>query len=117
MPNPNVAAPGATDVIVPSAVRTATGDSGLISGWGNVKTLRAQLAVTAVSGTTPSISVFLEDTLDGVNWNQLAAFTPASSAGVQVLNVTSSFTDKMRYRWAITGTTPSVTFAVTVYSE
>jgi hypothetical protein len=41
-----------------------------LSGYGPVKTIRAQLDVTAASGTTPTSDVVVKDSVDGgTNWN------------------------------------------------
>ena len=99
--------------LVASAARTASGDSGAMPGFGLIATpLRLALVTTAVSGTTPSMTVVVEDTLDGTNWNQLGTFTAVTAAGNQVLDVALPFADTLRIRWTITGTTPSFTFSV-----
>lgn len=108
---------GQTSTVVASAARTVSGDTGALEGWGAVSTLRAQLDVTAASGTTPTLDVVIEDTLDGVAWNTVAAFAQKVGVGREVLNVTTPFADRLRVRWTIGGTTPSVTFSVLVYSE
>lgn len=117
MPRRDLPAPGTTDEVVPSAARTASGDSGVLSGWGAASKLRAQLNVTAASGTSPTLDVVLEDTLDGANFNTIATFTQRVAAGRQVVDVTGLFTENLRVRWTIGGTTPSFTFAVNIYSE
>ncbi len=76
-----------------------------------------QLNVTAASGTTPTLDVVVEDSLDGANWNTVGTFTQLTTTGRQVINVTTPFADQIRVRWTIAGTTPSFTFAVDVYSE
>lgn len=108
---------GATDVVVPSGPRTASGDSGVLNGWGSARTLRAQLEVTAASGTSPTLDVVLEDTLDGTTWNVIGTFAQRAGAGRQVIDVTSLFTSRLRVRWTVGGTTPSFTFSVVIYSE
>jgi uncharacterized protein YraI len=117
MPNQTYAAPGATDTIVAPATRTTSADTGPITGWGAIQTIRTQLAVTTVAGTTPSLTVVVEDSLDGVTWWQLATFTPATAVGAQVINIGKPFTDRLRWRWTITGTLASFAFAVTTYTE
>jgi hypothetical protein len=109
--------PGVVDTIVASAARTSSGDSGVLAGWGVASTLRAQLNVTAVAGTGPTLDVVLEDTLDGTTWNVIGTFAQKTGPGREVINVTSPFTDRLRARWTVAGTTPSFTFAVDVYSE
>lgn len=117
MPRTDVHSPGTTDTVVESAARTTSGNTGTLTGWGAAKTLRAQLDVTAVAGVSPSLSVLIEDTLDGTTYNTVATFTARTAAGREVVNVTTPFTDRLRVSWTITGTTPSATFSVTVYSE
>lgn len=100
-----------------SAARTASGDSGARTGFEHASTLRAQLNVTAASGTSPTLDVVLEDTLDGTNWNVVGTFAQKVGPGREVINVTAPFTDRLRARWTLGGTTPSFTFTVDVYSE
>lgn len=103
---------GWTDTLVASAARTASGNSGLIAGYGPAKSLRVQLDVTAVSGTSPSATVLVEDTLDGTTYNTIGTFAAKTAAGREVINITGLFSDNIRVTWTITGTTPSFTFSV-----
>jgi hypothetical protein len=109
--------PGVVDTIVPSAARTASGDSGVLAGWGVPKTLRVQINVTAAAGTGPTLDVVIEDTLDGTNWNVIGTFAQKTAVGREVVNVTTPFADRLRARWTVAGTAPSFTFDVMVYSE
>ena len=117
MPNQTYAAPGATDTIVAPATRTTSADTGPITGWGDVQTIRTQLAVTAVAGTSPSLTVVVEDSLDGATWYQLGTFTPATAVGAQAINIGKPFTDRLRWRWTITGTGASFGFSVMTYTQ
>lgn len=109
--------PGVVDELVPSAARTASGDSGVLTGWGVPSAARFQLNVTAASGTSPTLDVVVEDTLDGSTWNAIGTFTQKVTVGREVLTLTTPFTDRLRVRWSITGTAPSFTFSVFSYSE
>lgn len=100
-----------------SAARTVTGNSGAVAGFGDRTTLRAQLDVTAASGTTPTLDVVIEDTLDGTNWNVVGTFAQKVAAGREVVNITIPFTDRLRARWTVAGTGPSFTFSVLGYVE
>ncbi len=105
------------NVFAESAARTASGNSGLQSGFEVAEKLRAQLDVTAftvAAGNT--LDVVLEDTLDDRNWNVIGTFTQRTAAGREVINVTTPFTDRLRARWTVGGT-PAPTFSVRVYSE
>lgn len=101
-----------TTPILTSAARTASGTSTAFSEGGN-DNLTVLLAVTAVSGTTPSLAVTVEWTDDGTNWykgDPADTFTAITAAG----NVCKTFGVKglaARLNYAITGTTPSFTFS------
>lgn len=117
MPAPNRTSVGVVDNLVASAARTTSGNSGALTGWGAVTTLRVQLNVTAASGTTPTLNVVVEDTVDGTNYTTVGTFTQKTAASREVINITTPFTDTLRVSWTIAGTTPSFTFTVDAYSE
>jgi hypothetical protein len=108
---------GAYVTAVASSARTTSSNSGTLPGFGDWSRFRAQLAVTAASGTTPTLDVVIEDSLDGTNWNTVATFTQKTAAGVQAVDVTGLFGDQLRVRWTVGGTTPSFTFAVLLYGR
>lgn len=93
-----------------SAARTVTGQS----DWFFIPSIemRVQLDVTAASGTTPTLNVVIEDTLDGVNANTIGTFVQKTAAGREVINITALSAAQVRVKWTIGGTTPSFTFAV-----
>lgn len=99
---------------VASGARTASGNTGALNGYGPGSTIRAQLNVTAASGTTPTLDVVIEDSVDGgTTWNVVGTFAQNTGApGTQVINVTAPFSDTLRVRWTVGGTTPSFTFQV-----
>lgn len=105
------------DTLVASAARTTSSDSGIWDGFSQAQTLRLLLNVTAASGTTPSLTVVAEDTLDGTNFFPIATFAAKTAAGTEILNVTLPFANRLRVRWTITGTTPSFTFSVLCASQ
>jgi hypothetical protein len=102
---------------VASGARTTSSNSGVLSGFGDWSKFRAQLAVTAASGTTPTLDVVVEDSFDGTNWNTVATFTQKTAAGTQAVDVTGLFSDQLRVRWTVGGTTPSFTFSVLLYGK
>lgn len=106
-----------TETLVASAARTASGSSTPSQGWGAASTIRAQLDVTAAAGTSPSLAVLIEDSLDGTNWNTVGTFAAKTAIGREVINITALFAERVRVSWTVTGTSPSFTFSVTVYSE
>lgn len=117
MPRSDLSSLGLTETLVASAARTATGASTLSDGWGAASKIRAQLNVTAASGTTPSLTVLVEDTLDGTTWNTIGSFAAKTTTGREVISITAPFSDRLRVSWTVSGTTPSFTFDVITYSE
>lgn len=108
---------GVLETWLASAARTASGGTGSRENYDNADSLRVQLNVTAASGTTPTLDVVIEDTLDGVNWNVIGTFAQKSGAGREVINITTPFGDTVRARWTIGGTTPSFTFSVVAFAQ
>lgn len=101
------------EVLVASAAKVASANSGILDGFGTISALRLQLEVTAVGGTTPTLDVLIEDTLDGVSWNTIGTFSQKTAAAREVINITTPFADRIRVRWTIGGTAgPSFTFSV-----
>lgn len=102
-----------------SLARTASGNGATIEGLGVQTTLRVQLEVTAAAGTTPTLDVVLEDTIDGVNWNTLQpVFAQKVAAGREVINIITPFTGSIRARWTIGGSAgQSFTFSIQAYAE
>jgi hypothetical protein len=117
MPRTDIQSLGLLETLVESAVRTANGDSGAIDGWGSTSKIRAQLEVTAASGTGQTLDVVIEDTVDGTNWNTIATFAQIAAPGREIINITSPFANKLRVRWTVGGTSPSFTFSVKTFSK
>lgn len=118
MPRSDVTSSGQSETVVASSARTISGDTGVLSYYGGMGKLIAQLNVTAAGGVTPTLDVVIEDSVDGgTTWNTIVTFTQATTVTRQVQRYTSSFTDTLRVRWTVAGTTPSFTFDVRLYSE
>ena len=113
----NITSPNSNDALEASTTQTATGNSATVGGFAAARNLIAQLNVTAASGTTPTLNVVIQDTVDGTNWNTILTFTQAVAVGIQVARLSTAFTDQIRVLWTIGGTTPSFTFAVQTYSD
>lgn len=116
------------DILVSSAARGASGDSGILDiNFGVWKSLRLQLYVTAVTGTIPALDVVIEDTLDGTTFNTVGTFTQKTAPGRQVINIYQKenpaagfdypFANRCRVRWTIAGTAPSFTFSVSMSAK
>lgn len=103
--------------IVASAARTVTGNSGMVNPGEDGETLCLLVNVTAVSGTTPSMTLSVEWSADGVVWavpEAADAFTALTTA----VNRVKAFERKApfyRVVWTISGTTPSFTFTINEY--
>ncbi len=109
---------GTYDQPVPSAARTTSGTAGVRPGAASADSIRAQLNVTAISGTSPTLNVVIEDSLDGgVTWNTIGTFAQRTAVGREVINITIPFSETVRVGWTIGGTTPSATFAVDWYMQ
>lgn len=109
---------GVRQTVVSSAARTVSGASAALSGLATADTLRVQLNVSAASGTTPTLDAVIEDTVDdGATWNTIGTFSQKTAVSREVINITNPFTDQVRVRWTVGGTTPSFTFAVDAYIQ
>lgn len=109
-----VATPATNAAVVPSAARTTSGNSVSLPLLTGAKTLNVLADVTAASGSTPSLALSIEWSHDGTTW-----FTPETADSFTAITAATkkvkAFTVKApfyRVVWAITGTTPSFTFAV-----
>jgi len=108
-----VATSAGTLILVDSAPRSASGNSGAITSLGGVSALKAELHVTEVSGVEPKLTVVVEETLDGTNWNQIGKFTERTRVGRQTISLGDPLAETIRLSWTITGTAPLFTFSVT----
>lgn len=105
-PTPNTAEVG-------SSVRTATGNSGVISdALGGA--VSGTLNITAVSGTTPTLDLALQESPDnGTTWVDVYHFERVTA--VSVIPMPSiPINGRRRWAWTIAGTTPSFTFSVSI---
>ncbi len=108
---------GGTQRWLASAARTVSGAEVVPFDFSGLDKLRIQLHVTAFGGSSPTLDVVVEDTLDGTNWNNVATFARLIGTGREVLNVTGLFSNRLRVRWTISGTTPTFTFSMDGYAE
>jgi hypothetical protein len=111
-------------LVVPGTVITATGTGTAATGFGPADLLRATVNCTAMSGTTPSYTFKVQDSIDGVIWNDLISFTALTTTGSQTLNYAEvraasaqAFGDSLRASYTVTGTTPSGTCGLTVFAQ
>ena len=100
-----------------SGTRTASANGVADTGYAGVDAIIFQIAVTAASGTTPSLTTKIQDSIDGVNWNDLTTFTAATAATNETKRVNAPFGDWIRSVSTITGTIPSFTYSVVLQAE
>jgi hypothetical protein len=105
-------------ILVPPAARTASGTQSVPLDVSLMTEMSAFLIVNSASGTSPSLTVTLQDSPDGVNWANVYSF-PAVTSGSTVLR--AGWSDLkfclgryLQATWSISGTTPSFTFSVSV---
>lgn len=107
-------------LVSPLTVLTATGSSGPLDHGAVLGATTggctAQLHVWAgsVSGTTPSLTVKIQDSADGIAWADLLTFTAMTTAGDQrlVLDTGNTVRRYVQATWTISGTTPKFRAAV-----
>lgn len=99
--------------ILASAARTTSGTTGPVAASG--ANLNVFLDITAVGGVSPSLTLSIEWSPDGVTYatpgDALAAQT---AVGADVLSATVK-AQFFRLRWVISGTTPSFTFSASAH--
>lgn len=105
-----------TLTILPSAARTTSGNQSVaVDDLGN--NVAVQVSVTAASGTTPTLDISLEWSMEGSIWSPAA--TPDTFASITATtSVVKTFVTKgpfYRIVYTIGGTTPSFTFSVRSY--
>lgn len=70
------------------------------------------LHVTAASGTTPTLDVKIQDSVDNSIFADLITFTQATVATSERQNVAGTVDQFVRAVWTVGGTTPAFTFSV-----
>lgn len=103
------------DAGVTSAARTATG-TGPVFQTEDAQALKAKLAITAAAGTSPTLDVALETTVNGTDWYQAGAFTQKTGVDEDA-RAFGPLGDQCRWTWTLGGTTPSFTFSIHSESE
>lgn len=111
--------------LLASGARTATGTGSAVCGFGKYEKFVFQLDVTAASGTTPTLDVVVQHSIDGgTNWYTVATFTQKTAAGEELKTesevesgTAEAYGDCFRVSYTIGGTTPSFTFSVRCYAQ
>lgn len=103
------------DAAVASAARTASGTGSAF----NVESATAffgTLDITAVSGTTPTLNVRLETTVNGVDWYTAGSFDQKTVVDNDA-RAFGPLGDQARWAWTVGGTSPSFTFSIAVEQQ
>lgn len=96
---------------LPSAARTTTGFVDLSALPQQYKELTVYIDATAVTGTSPSMTVTYQISPDGVAFYDHTAGVAITAAGRQSIRIPANIGAFGRIAYAISGTTPSFTFS------
>lgn len=100
--------------MLPSAARTTAGQGTGWWEWGARAWAFFSIIVTAASGTTPQLTVIIESSADaGITWRTQGTSPVITGVSTTDVLVSGQFSELVRVRWTIAGTTPSFTFSVT----
>jgi hypothetical protein len=102
---------------LPSGARIASGIADVGSFIDSHKELLIYIDVTAVSGTSPSMVVTYQSSPDGVTYYDNTAGTAITAVGKQLIKVPNCAGKHGRLSYAISGTSPSFTFAAAVEAK
>lgn len=96
-----------------SGTVTASGEGPVIDlGQAGMLAMAFYLNVTAVSGTSPTLDVKLQDSPDGTAFYDLASFAQKTAVGKEAIRVTQPFARRLKVVYTVGGTSPSFTFSV-----
>ena len=109
--------PASTITLLAVGGRSTTVTGSAVTGLAAAKQLVMQLDVTTASGTSPTLDVVVQDTVDGSNWNTIATFAQATAVTREVIRLTTAFTDQLRVVGTIGGTTPVFIFGVLAWAD
>ena len=110
---------GATILNLPSTVTTTSGETDQLQ-TGLLYTLAVDVNVSAASGTSPTLTLFLDRLgADGV-WYPIWSPTAVTAVGQLSTSIGPGCvvaevpTNNIRLRWTLGGTTPSFTFSASI---
>lgn len=104
-----------TDRVTTQANLTGSGNTAEYvipaTGWTD---LTFGLNITSITGTTPSVTVKIQETLDGTNWVDLVTFAAATTATYELKKTTTAASNRIRVVWTTSGTITDLDFTVDV---
>lgn len=98
--------------LLPSATRTAN-STGSVYEMGHCTQARLELTITDVSGTNPTLDVYIETSNDETNWTVAGWFATESDAGTQRPAPFAACGKYIRAVSVLGGTSPSFTYSLT----
>ncbi len=119
-PHPGTPQQSSLDLVVNNVTATTSGFTTELY-VGSAQLFVIFTNITAITGTSPTLVTYLQDTPDGANWvtvgNSPSATLVATGLSAKRLNTMDNPTaDRIRVNWTVAGTTPSVTFSLWVYA-
>jgi hypothetical protein len=116
---------GIEKTLLASGARTTTGTGSAVCGFGRYEKFTAELVVSAASGTTPTLDVLVEHSIDGgTTWFTMITFTQKTTTGNELKTeseveaaTAEVYGDCLRVKYTIGGTTPSFTFYVKINAQ
>lgn len=100
-----------------SAARTASGTADIGAIPGEQTELLVYVDVTAVSGTSPSMTVTYQSSHDNSTFFDNTSGIAITAAGRQLIKIPTTTGKFGRISFAISGTTPSFTFSAVVEAK
>lgn len=102
---------------IASAARTSTG-TGTAFDTSGVDSIAGTLVVTAVAGTSPTLDLTLETTVDGTNYYTAGTYPQQGATTTGVAREFAPLGNTSRWKWTIGGSAgQSLTFALTATVE
>lgn len=99
-------------IALASGAQTVSGTADIAALAEGFAEMNIYIAATAVTGTTPSMTVTYQCSHDGVTYFDHTAGTAITAAGNQLIKIPDNMGKFGRISYAISGTTPSFTFSV-----
>lgn len=107
----NLALPGTIADVASAAITTTATTAALTPTFGTA--YQVNMPVTAVTGTTPTLDMSIEESTDsGTNWFKVYDFPRITATGFYNSPILRMRGNRLRYVQTLTGTTPSFTRAV-----
>lgn len=108
-----IRAPGGGNLLASQTVTASGGSAALTPPAAD--TASFYIHISAISGTTPTITFNIVGTLSDGTAVTIGSTTAQNATGVTILTVTGVLPASYTVTWTVAGTTPSITFLVDLY--